>query len=164
LEASALRVKQCPIFLNAISIVDNGTPWSYKEAMRSSKADQWKKVTAIMNNNTYRLVPLPQDRKSVTTKWIYKIKFNADSTVDCYKPCWVARGFTKYKGIDYFKTTSPVVHMENLLLVTSHATLCLNIQVVDAKNAFLQSEMKEGEMIYVTQPEGECWSLSRYKL
>jgi len=143
-----------------MSIVDNGTPRSYKEAMRSSEADQWKKATddeytAIVNNNTYRLVPLPKDRKSVTTKWIYKIKYNADGTVDCYKACWVARDFTQCKGIDYFETTSPVVRMENLRLATGHAMLhCLNIQVVDVKNVFLQAETKEEEMILVTQPEG----------
>jgi len=45
--------------------------------------------------------------------------------------------------------------MENICLVTGHATLhCLNIHVVDVQNAFLQAEMKEEEMIYVTQPEG----------
>jgi len=131
-----------------------------KKRMRSSKADQWKKATdneytAIMNNNTYRLVPLPKDRKSVTKKWIYKIKYNANGTVDCYKALWVARGFTQCKGIDYFKTTSPVVCMENLRLVTGHAMLHhLNIHVVDVKNVFLQADMKEEEMIYVTQPEG----------
>jgi len=66
-----------------------------------------------------------------------------------------ARGFTQRKGIDYFETTSPVVLMENLRLVTGYATLHrLNIHVVDVKNAFLQAEMKEEEMIYVTQPEG----------
>jgi len=51
---------------------------SYKEAMRSSNSDQWKKATddeytAIINNNTYRLVPLPKDRKPVTTKCIRNI-------------------------------------------------------------------------------------------
>jgi len=107
-----------------------------------------------MNSNTYRLVPLPKDRKSVATKWIYKIKYNADSTVDHYKAHWVARGFTQHKGIDYFETTSPLVCIENLHLVTGHATLhCLNIHAVDVKNAFLQAEMKEEEM-NVTQPEG----------
>jgi len=89
-----------------------------------AEPDQWKKATddeytAIVNNNTYRLVPLPKFRKSVTMKWIYKIKYNADSTVDCYKARWVARGFTQRKGIDYFKTMSPVVCMENLHHVNS---------------------------------------------
>jgi len=128
--------------------------------MRSSEADQWKKATdneytAIMDNNTYRLVPLPKERKSVSKKWIYKIKYNTDCTVDWYKSRWIARGFTQRKGIDYFKTMSPVVCMQNLCLVTGHATQhCLDIHTVDVKNAFLQPEMKEEEMIYVTQPEG----------
>jgi len=105
-----------------------------------------------VNNKTYRLVPLP---KAVTTKWVYKIKYNVDGTVDCYKALWVARGFTQHKGIDYIKNMSPVVYMENLGLVTGHATLnCLDIHIVDVKNAFLQTEVKEEEMIYITQPEG----------
>jgi len=77
------------------------------------------------------------------------------SSVDCYKASWVARGFTQCKGIDYFKTMSPVVCMENLCLVTGHATLHHhNIHIVDVKNAFLQAEMKEEELIYITQPKG----------
>jgi len=115
--------------------------------------------------NTNRLAPLPKDRKSVTTKWIYKIKYNKHSTVDHYKAHWVARGFTQLNGIDYFKTTSPVVCMENLRLVTGHAMLhSLDIPVVDVKNAFLQSEMKEEEMIYITQPEGYVNSDHHYGL
>jgi len=87
IESLSNQVKERPIFLNVMSIVDNGTLRSYEEAMRGSKADQWKKATdneytAIVNNNIYRLVPLPKDRKSVTTKWIYKIKFNAEGVVN----------------------------------------------------------------------------------
>jgi len=107
IESLSAQVKQRPLFLNVMSIVDNGTPLSSKEAMRSSKADQWKKATdneytAIINNNT-----------------------------------------------------SPVVCKENLRLVTGHAMLhCLDIHIVDVKNVFLQAEMEEDEMIYLTQPEG----------
>jgi len=53
LKGLSTQVKQCPIFLNVMSIVDNGTPWPYK-AMRGSEADLRKKATdddytAIMN-------------------------------------------------------------------------------------------------------------------
>jgi len=45
--------------------------------------------------------------------------------------------------------------MENPHLVNGHGMLhCLDIHVVDVKNVFLQAEMKEEEIIYVTQPEG----------
>jgi len=38
--------------------------------------------------------------------------------------------------------------VENLHLVTGHAKLhCLDIHIVDVKNAFLQAEMKEEEMM-----------------
>jgi len=37
---------------------------------------------------------IKKDPKAVTTKWIYKIKYNTDGIVDCYKAHWVARGFT----------------------------------------------------------------------
>jgi len=94
-----------------MSIVENGTTRSYEEAMRISKTDEWKKATdneytAIINNNTYRLVPLPKYRKSVTTKWIYKIKYHTDGTVDCYKVLWVARGLHNAKVL----TTSKLHH------------------------------------------------------
>jgi len=39
IESLSAQVKKRPIFLNVMSIVDNGTQWSYKEAMRSSEAD-----------------------------------------------------------------------------------------------------------------------------
>jgi hypothetical protein len=122
-----------------MSIVGNGTPPSYKEAMRSSEADQWKKATdnGCTAINTYILVSLPKDRKSVTTKWIYKIKYNVDSTVDCYKARWMLDSKRLYT-------------MQNYLTSGMYG----EPMPCHIKNAFLQVEMKEEEMIYITQPEG----------
>jgi len=58
IESLSAQIKQCPIFLNVMSVVGSGILQSYEEAMRSSEADQWKKATdneytAIVNNNTY---------------------------------------------------------------------------------------------------------------
>ena len=60
-------------------------------------------------NNTWKLVPLPQGKKLVQCKWVYKIKYHSNDTIDRYKTHLVAKGFTHKHGIDYLKTYSLVV-------------------------------------------------------
>jgi hypothetical protein len=38
-----------------------------------------------MNNNTWDLVPRPANANVVTKKWIFKLKFHADGSLDRYK-------------------------------------------------------------------------------
>ena len=40
------------------------------------------------------VVPRPEGNSVVTSKWIYKIKHAADSSIEKYKERFVARGFS----------------------------------------------------------------------
>jgi len=40
---------------------------------------------ALMQNNTWDLVPLPPHRKTIGSKWIYRLKYNADGSVAKHK-------------------------------------------------------------------------------
>jgi hypothetical protein len=40
----------------------------------------------------------------VTTKWVFKQKFKANGSLECYKARWVLRGFTQRPGIDFDET------------------------------------------------------------
>jgi hypothetical protein len=63
---------------------------------------------SIIKNNVWDIVPRPQGKSVVTSKWIYKIKHAIDGSVEKYKERFVARGFSQVEGIDYEETFSPV--------------------------------------------------------
>jgi len=136
------------------------TPNSFKEATSTPQAELWKKamveeIKAIRANGTYVLVPLPHGRNPIQTRWVYKIKFLADGSIDRYKARWVAKGFTQRFGVDYDETFAPVVRLENLRFLLAMANaMNLDIHQLDVNSAFLLAELDDDEVIYITQPEG----------
>ncbi|CAI7735252.1 unnamed protein product [Closterium sp. NIES-53] len=61
-----------------------------KEALESSDAEEWKKamkseLKSIEENGTWELVELPEGRKAITSKWLFKIKSDADGKIERYK-------------------------------------------------------------------------------
>ena len=49
----------------------------------------------IMKNDVWDVVPRPQGKSVVTSKWIYKIKHVADGSIEKHKEIFVARGFSQ---------------------------------------------------------------------
>ena len=47
------------------------------------------------------------DTKPLDTRWVFKVKMNADGTLDKYKARLVAKGFLQTEGIDYSDTFAP---------------------------------------------------------
>jgi len=64
---------------------------------------------SIIENGTYTLVPPPEDRKLIQNKWVFKIKYKDDGSIDKYKARLVVKGFTQHYRIDYDETFAPVV-------------------------------------------------------
>ncbi|CAI7819342.1 unnamed protein product [Closterium sp. NIES-54] len=66
-----------------------GEPATLKEALESSDAEEWKKaieseLKSIEENGTWELVELPEGRKAITSKWLFKIKSHADGKIERY--------------------------------------------------------------------------------
>ena len=67
-----------------------------------------EELDALSKNHTWDLVTLLPGISVVGCKWIYKIKTRSDGSIECYKSCLVAKGFTQEYGIDYEETFAPV--------------------------------------------------------
>lgn len=64
---------------------------------------------ALLQNNTWELVPRPHGVNVVTGKWIFKHKFQADGSLERYKARWVICSFIQCTGVYFVETFSPVV-------------------------------------------------------
>ena len=130
-------------------------PGNYRTALADPqwRAAMAKEYQALVDNDTWRLVPKPPGANIVTGKWIYKHKYHSDGTLARHKACWVVRGFTQHHGIDSDETFSPVVKPATIHVVLSIATSCRwPIHQLDVKNAFLHGHLEE--TVYCQQPPG----------
>jgi transposase InsO family protein len=133
-------------------------PPTYSDAMRRWDHVKWmeaceEEVSSIMKNQTWDLVELPPDRKAIGCKWVFKIKRNADNTVDRYKARLVAKGYSQKEGIDYEETFSPVVRYTSIrVFLAIAATHGMHVHQMDVKTAFLNGELEEE--VFMSQPEG----------
>ena len=69
---------------------------------------------SIMKNDVWDIVPRPEGKSVVTSKWIYKIKHAADGSIEKYKARFVAQGFSQKEGIDYEETFAPVARYTSI--------------------------------------------------
>ena len=67
-----------------------------------------EEYSSIMVNDVWEVVPKPQDRSMVGLKWIYKVKYVADGSVENYKARFMEKGYAQKEGIDYEETFAPI--------------------------------------------------------
>ncbi|KAK1609101.1 hypothetical protein QYE76_032774 [Lolium multiflorum] len=131
-----------------VMIVDNNDedPATYEEAMMSPDSNKWQEAMksemgSMYDNKVWTLVELPDSRKAVENKWIFKRKTDADGNITVYKARLVAKGFRQIQGVDYDETFSPVAKLKSM----------------DVKTAFLNGDIEEE--LYMVQPKGmEHWT------
>lgn len=110
-------------------------------------------LSALHRNNTWSLVPTSPSRKVIGCKWVYKLKFKSDGSIERHKARLVAKGFHQTPGLDYTETFSPVAEPNTVRLVISLAlSWNWSIRQLDMHNAFLNGDLNEE--VYMEQPPG----------
>ncbi|CAJ2653575.1 unnamed protein product [Trifolium pratense] len=132
-------------------------PINFSQAMRSSNSLKWidamkDEMKSMTDNDVWDLVKLPEGKKPIGCKWIFKTKRDSKGNIERYKAHLVAKGFTQKEGIDYKETFSPVSSKDSLRIIMALvAHFDLELHQMDVKTAFLNGNIDE--TIYMVQPE-----------
>ena len=132
-------------------------PQTYLQAITSSDSEYWKEamneeINSIVENNTWELCDPPLNKNIVGSKWVYKLKKEADGSTR-YKARLVAQGYSQVKGLDYHEIFSPVARFVSIrILFAIAAKKNFFTRHLDVQTAFLHGNLKEE--VYLKQPDG----------
>nr|GEW96423.1 putative ribonuclease H-like domain-containing protein [Tanacetum cinerariifolium] len=99
------------------------------------------------------LVDLPNGKKAIGTKWVFRNKKDERGIVVRNKARLVAQGHTQEEGIDYEEVFAPIARIEAIRLFLAYDSFMgFMVYQMDVKSAFLYGTIKEE--VYVCQPPG----------
>jgi hypothetical protein len=124
---------------------DINEPRNISEAWKNEYCVQWNaEYNSLIENDTWELVPLPKGKNIVGSRWVSKVKRDANGSVQRYKARLVAHGYSQAEGVDYQEVFSPVVRNTSIRSLLALAnTFDWEIHQMDVKTAFLQGDLEE---------------------
>jgi hypothetical protein len=110
-----------------------------------------EELDQIEKNKTWDLVPRPNDKNVIGTKWVYRNKLNEDGQIVRNKAILVCKGYAQVEGVDFEETFSPVARIEAIRMFLAFACYKkFKVYQMDVKSTFLNGDLEEE--VYVEQP------------
>ncbi|GJS95462.1 putative ribonuclease H-like domain-containing protein [Tanacetum coccineum] len=101
----------------------------------------------------WTLVELPNGKRAIRTKWVFRNKKDERGIVIKNKARLVAQGYIQEEGINYDEVFAPVARIKVIRLFLAYASFKdFVVYQMDVKSAFLYGKIEEE--VYVYQPPG----------
>ncbi|GJW20289.1 ribonuclease H-like domain-containing protein [Tanacetum coccineum] len=127
-----------------------------KKVIQALKDPSWieamqEELLQFKLQEVWTLVDLPNGKRAIGTKWVYRNKKDDRGIVIRNKARLVAQGHTQEEGIDYDEVFAPVARIEAIRLFLAYASFKdFVVYQMDVKSAFLYGKIEEE--VYVCQP------------
>ena len=134
--------------LHYLLLTDAGELEHFAEAMQGSESIKWElamedEIKSLQKNKTWSLTKLPEGKKVLQNKWVYRLKEEPDGSKR-YKARLVVKGFQQRQGIEFTKIFSPIVKMTTIKVILSLvAAENLHLEQLDVKTGFLHGDLEE---------------------
>ncbi|GKA49176.1 putative ribonuclease H-like domain-containing protein [Tanacetum coccineum] len=129
-----------------------------KKVVQALKDPSWieamqEELLQFKLQEVWTLVELPNGKRAIGTKWVFRNKKDERGIVIKNKARLVAQGYTQEEGIDYDEVFAPVARIEAIRLFLAYASFKdFVVYQMDVKSAFLYGKIEEE--VYVCQPPG----------
>jgi hypothetical protein len=126
-EGATRHLKRPKPFSSYIALMCNlleKEPAYFEEAIQKK---EWanamtEEYQSIIKNNVWEIVPRPNSKDVVSSRWLFKIKHVVDRSIEKYKAIFVAHGFSQKEGIDYEETFARVARYTLIRTIISLAS------------------------------------------
>ncbi|GJS93154.1 putative ribonuclease H-like domain-containing protein [Tanacetum coccineum] len=135
----------------SIELLDDPNMPELEDIVYSDDAEDVVSKANKNNLNTFMPINLPNGKRAIGTKWVFRNKKDERGIVIKNKARLVAQGYTQEEGIDYDKFIAPITRNEAIRLFLAYASFKdFVVYQMDVKSAFLYGKIEEE--VYVCQP------------
>ncbi|GKF40858.1 putative ribonuclease H-like domain-containing protein, partial [Tanacetum coccineum] len=125
-----------------------------KKVIQALKDQNWteamqEELLRFKLQQVWTLVELPNGKKAIGTKWVYRNKKDKRGIVIKNKARLVAQGYTQEEGIDYDEVFTLVARIEAIRLFLAYASFKdFVVYQMDVRSAFLYEDLDFPNRVY----------------
>ena len=110
-------------------------------------------MESLRNNESWDLVVLPNERKHISSNWVFDKRLNAAGQFDKYKDWLVAKGYSQVEGIKSGEIFSCVAKLTSIgVLIPLVVTLDIEVEQMDVNTKKIHGHLQEE--IYMNKTKG----------
>ena len=112
-----------------------------------------EEIKALETNNTWEIIDLPLGKKPISCKWVCRIKYNSDGSIQRYRARLVIRGDHQVEEFDYNETFAPVAKITSICcFLTDVVAKGWQLHQRNINSVFLHGDLEED--VYMRLPLG----------